>query len=187
MCNAVTSDDSYRIVLDWAVLNRTVRVIPQRRWMPYDGGRRGLMDLKIADVVPPLFSILSEGTLGVRLTEAASAVDDTLRDGSWAPLAGRPSIKLRLSLHDYKPIEKQIQLRDRASSQPITLAKLLTLVANCLLCYIQDIKSNPALGNDCPDWAFRSWLGEISPASLFVVGVVGVSGGSLTPILEVRN
>ncbi|KAI0057473.1 hypothetical protein BV25DRAFT_1920177 [Artomyces pyxidatus] len=174
------------IILDCELTDGDAWVIPQRRWIAYanTSGVRALTELRRAHLITPLWFIRSGGTPGVRLTEATNAGDATVRFGDRIPLLDRTTMKVRFTLYGHEPVVNQIWIRD--STNPINLATLLLRrVANFTLEYVQ---SKPVpLKKDGVHLTSGSGKGEIPPERIFVVGVVGVSGGSLTPILEVRN
>ena len=99
-CNSVAGDGTFRIILDYNILHNTIRVVPQKLFAPYAGLPRSQAELQNASLIPPIFFIRLDNSVGLPLEIAKSADADgpLLRYSDWYPMAGKASIKLRLSV-----------------------------------------------------------------------------------------
>lgn len=100
-CNSVGTDGSYRIILDCYVADRTARVIPQDLFAPYAGLPRSRAELQNTSLVPPIFFIQADHSVGLPLGVAKSVADartPSLLYDSWSPMEGKASIKLRIAV-----------------------------------------------------------------------------------------
>ena len=99
-CNSVAGDGTFRIILDYNILHNTLRVVPQKLFAPYAGLPRSQAELQNASLNPPIFFIRLDNSVGLPLETAKSADAEgpLLRYSDWHPMAGKASIKLRLSV-----------------------------------------------------------------------------------------
>ena len=98
-CNSVAADNSRRIILDCEVA-QNMRVVPQNLFAPYAGLPRSQSELQNASLVPPIFFILRDHSVGLRLDTARSAESRSplLLYNDWCPLDGKASIKMRIEV-----------------------------------------------------------------------------------------
>ncbi len=98
-CNSVAADNSRRIILDCEVAQNT-RVVPQNLFAPYAGLPRSQSELQNASLIPPVFFILRDHSVGLRLDTARSAESRSpmLLYNDWCPLEGKASIKMRIEV-----------------------------------------------------------------------------------------
>jgi hypothetical protein len=101
-CNSVAADGSRRIILDCEVA-QNMRVVPQNLFAPYAGLPRSQSELQNASLVPPIFFILRDHSVGLRLDTARSAESRSplLLYNDWCPLEGKASIKMRIEVRVY--------------------------------------------------------------------------------------
>jgi len=100
-CNSVAGDGTFRITLDHSILHIALFVVPQKLFAPYAGLPRSHVELQNASLIPPIFFIQMDGSVGLPLAIARLAdADDRplLRYADWHPLAGKASIKLRIAV-----------------------------------------------------------------------------------------
>jgi hypothetical protein len=99
-CNSVAGDGTARIILDHNVLHYALRVVPQKLFAPYAGLPRSQAELQNASLIPPIFFVQLNSSVGLPLEMAKTAEADgpLLRYSDWNPMAGKASIKLRLSV-----------------------------------------------------------------------------------------
>src|ERR1700744_2557687 len=89
--NSVAGDGTFRIILDYDILHNTLRVGPQKLFAPYAGNPRTQADLQNASLIPPIFFIRLDNSVGLPL-EMARSVDaggPLLRYSDWHPMAGQ--------------------------------------------------------------------------------------------------
>jgi len=183
-CNSVAGDGTFRIILDYNIQHITLRVVPQKLFAPYAGLPRGQAELQNASLIPPIFFIRLDNTVGLPL-EIAKSVDadgPLLRYSDWHPMAGKASIKLRLSWYGYGPWQTQIQLRNRRK-EPIMLPRLVQLIASGVDRFLRQ-EHGPVIDPSFPQWRIGNGPYNISPVNIVLVGVVAVSSGSIMPILR---
>jgi hypothetical protein len=115
-CNSVAADNSRRIILDCEVA-QSMRVVPQNLFAPYAGLPRSQSELQNASLVPPIFFILRDHSVGLRLDTARSAESRSplLLYNDWCPLEGKASIKMRIEVR----------------VDPLGRSKLLLIVPTC--------------------------------------------------------
>jgi hypothetical protein len=96
--NSVAGDGTIRIILDYNILHNTLRVVPQKLFAPYAGLPRSQAELQNASLIPPIFFIRLDDSVGLPLEIARSVDADgpLLRYSDWHPMAGKASIKLRI-------------------------------------------------------------------------------------------
>ncbi|KAH9034657.1 hypothetical protein EDB84DRAFT_56118 [Lactarius hengduanensis] len=183
-CNSVAGDGTFRIILDHNILHNALRVVPQTLFAPYAGLPRSQAELQNASLAPPIFFIRLDNSVGLPLETAKSAEADgpLLRYSDWYPMAGKASIKLRLSWYGYGPWQTQIQLRNRRK-EPIKLPRLVQLVASGVDRFLRQ-EHGPITDDSFPQWKIGNGPYDISPASIVLVGVVAVSSGSIMPIMR---
>ncbi|KAI0255854.1 hypothetical protein BJV78DRAFT_1279084 [Lactifluus subvellereus] len=187
-CNSIGTDGSYRIILDCYIVDRTTRVIPQDLFAPYAGLPRSRAELQNASLVPPIFFIQADYSVGLPLGVAKSVADartPPLLYDSWSPMEGKASIKLRIAWYGYNPWQTQIQLRNRRK-EPITLPRLVQLVASGVERFLQH-EHGPVVDHSFPQWRIGDGPYGVSPARIVLVGVVAVSSGSIMPIMRLAN
>ena len=99
-CNSVAGDGTPRIVLDHNILHNALRVVPQKLFSPYAGLPRSQAELQNASLIPPIFFVQLGNSVGLPLEIAKTAEADgpLLRYSDWHPMAGKASIKLRVSV-----------------------------------------------------------------------------------------
>jgi len=97
--NSIAADNSRRIILDCEVA-QNMRVVPQNLFAPYAGLPRSQSELQNASLVPPIFFILRDHSVGLRLDTARSAESRSplLLYNDWCPLEGKASIKMRIEV-----------------------------------------------------------------------------------------
>jgi len=149
-CNSIAADSTHRIILDCEITGN-FRVVPQSLFAPYAGLPRSQAELQSASLLPPIFFIRQDHSVGLplELAKSAESHNSLLLYDEWRPMEGRASIKLRIAvsgscgqskwtvahfLHllqwcGYQPWQTQIQLRNRRK-EPITLPRLVQLVAS---------------------------------------------------------
>jgi len=184
-CNSVAADNSRRIILDCEVA-QNMRVVPQNLFAPYAGLPRSQSELQNASLVPPIFFILRDHSVGLRLDTARSAESRSplLLYNDWCPMEGKASIKMRIEWYGYKPWQTQIQLRNR-KKEPITLPRLVQLVASGVDRFLR-LEHGPVIDYQFPEWR----IGDhpyISPDRVVLVGVVAASSGSIMPIMRLAD
>lgn len=98
-CNSVAADNTRRIILDCEVAEY-MRVVPQNLFAPYAGLPRSQSELQNASLVPPIFFILRDHSVGLRLDTARSAesYSPLLLYNDWRPMEGKASIKMRIEV-----------------------------------------------------------------------------------------
>ena len=98
-CNSVAADNTRRIILDCEVAEY-MRVVPQNLFAPYAGLPRSQSELQNASLVPPIFFILRDLSVGLRLDTARSAesYSPLLLYNDWRPMEGKASIKMRIEV-----------------------------------------------------------------------------------------
>jgi len=186
-CNAIAGDHSRRIILDCEISDSaTARVVPQSLFAPYAGLPRSKAELQSASLLPPIFFIRLDGSVGLPLETAKTAESQSplLLYGDWHPMEGKASIKMRIAWYGYMPWQTQIQLRNRRK-EPITLSRLVQLVASGVDRFLRQEHG------DIIDPSFLQWrIGDrpyISPNRIVLVGVVAASSGSIMPIMRLLD
>ena len=99
-CNSIAGDGTARIILDHNILHHALRVVPQKLFAPYAGLPRSQAELQSAWLIPPIFFVQLDNSVGLplELAKTAEAEGPLLRYSDWHPMAGKASIKLRLSV-----------------------------------------------------------------------------------------
>jgi hypothetical protein len=100
-CNAIAGDHSRRIILDCEISDSaTARVVPQSLFAPYAGLPRSKAELQSACLLPPIFFIRLDGSVGLPLETAKTAESQSplLLYGDWHPMEGKASIKMRIAV-----------------------------------------------------------------------------------------
>lgn len=99
-CNSVAGDGTPRIILDHNSLHNALRVVPQNLFAPYAGLPRSQAELQNALLITPIFFVQLDNSVGLPLETAKTVEADgpLLRYSDWHPMAGKASIKLRLSV-----------------------------------------------------------------------------------------
>ncbi|KAI9511604.1 hypothetical protein F5148DRAFT_1280696 [Russula earlei] len=185
--NSVAVDYTCRIILDCEIAGHATRVVPQSLFEPYAGLPRSQAELQSASLLPPIFFIRQDHTVGLSLEAAKSAesYSSMLLYNDWRPMEGKASIKLRITWCGYKPWQTQIQLRNRRK-EPITLPRLIQLVASGVDRFLRQehepITTHPSFF----EWKIGNYP-AISPDRIVLVGVVAVSSGSIMPILRLAD
>ncbi|KAI0060972.1 hypothetical protein BV25DRAFT_1827196 [Artomyces pyxidatus] len=179
--NATSAHGYPRVLLDYKLHDPNLRVVPQIRWVPYNGGARAVAELENRPILPPFFFIQHDQSVGVPLQVAKTANPLAIVNTDWTPFAGRASIKLRIGWYGYAAWEDQIQLRTRTTSAAITLGRLAQLVATRVEKFL--LEGKVLVESRSPEWRIGGPNG-ISPENIVLVGVVSVSGGSIMPILR---
>jgi hypothetical protein len=98
-CNSVGADGSYRIILDCYIADHTTRVVPQSLFAPYAGRPRSQTELQSTTLLPPIFFIQVDHSVGLPLGTAKSVADlrrPLLQYDGWTPMQGKASTKLRI-------------------------------------------------------------------------------------------
>ena len=108
--NSVAGDGTFRIILDYNILHTTLRVVPQKLFAPYAGHPRSQAELQNASLMPPIFFIRLDNSVGLPLEMARSVVagGPLLRYSDWHPMAGKASIKLRVCVRSLVFNDKSI-------------------------------------------------------------------------------
>jgi len=184
-CNSVAADSTQRIILDCEITGN-FRVVPQSLFAPYAGLPRSQAELQSASLLPPIFFIRQDYSVGLPLELARSAEshNSLLLYNEWRPMEGRASIKLRIAWCGYEPWTTQIQLRNRRR-EPIALPRLVQLVASGVTRFLQQ-EHKPTFPPSFPEWRIGNYP-LISPDRIVLVGIVAVSCGSIMPILRVMD
>jgi hypothetical protein len=100
-CNSVAADGTYRIILDYYIADHRMRVVPQSLFAPYAGRPRSQTELQNSNLIPPIFFIQADRSVGLPLGVAKSVADNRrpqLQYDNWAPMEGRASTKLRIAV-----------------------------------------------------------------------------------------
>ncbi|KAH9995582.1 hypothetical protein BJV77DRAFT_229106 [Russula vinacea] len=183
-CNSVAADNTRRIILDCEVAEY-MRVVPQNLFAPYAGLPRSQSELQNASLVPPIFFILRDHSVGLRLDTARSAesYSPLLLYNDWRPMEGKASIKMRIEWYGYRPWQTQIQLRNR-KKEPITLPRLVQLVASGVDRFLRE--HGAIIDYSYPEWRIGD-RPHVSPDRIVLVGVVAASSGSIMPIMRLAD
>ncbi|VDC02996.1 unnamed protein product [Peniophora sp. CBMAI 1063] len=163
---------------------RPSHIVPSRLYTPYAGTRRNRSSLQRTDKVPIFFRGV-DGGVGVRISSNADF--HNLPDTPTRISAS--SLKVVLNLLNYKPYERQIRPRLPSMAGNVTVRRLACLVAMKVRhCLRIAAKENAKISHwESLRWRFGTGPGYINVVDVRLLGVVFVSTGKITPLLEVRS
>ncbi|KAH9011529.1 hypothetical protein EDB83DRAFT_371902 [Lactarius deliciosus] len=162
-------------------------VVPQTMWSPRSPINRR-QNVERAMLQMPVFFEDKDGGLGLSLEASIDARCDVLRDGNDpAPLGGKTTLHIRIVWPGYKKFKRQILIRDESSARsPITMARFVGHVGRTVDRFLQDCE----VDSGCVDDRSKLWRigpGGIERSDIIIIGVVHVSAGSWTPIMQLNR
>ncbi|VDB99109.1 unnamed protein product [Peniophora sp. CBMAI 1063] len=160
-------------------------IVPTRPFIPFDGTSRAESALRRTNMLPLFFKrTRTDGGLGVSV--AADADYEAIPPDTATRISGS-SLKVRVNLLNYAPYERQIQLRCRPN-ETVPARRLARLVAAKVRdCIEKASQENVAIVNwENPNWKFGTGVDCYRVEHVLLLGVVFVSPGKVTPLLQVR-
>ncbi|VDC07337.1 unnamed protein product [Peniophora sp. CBMAI 1063] len=160
-------------------------VIPSRIFRPYNGTRRrGAATMENTDMLPIFFTQTNGLRVGVSIAESAdlSVIPDV------PTRITRSTVKVLLHLRNYGLEETQVRLRNNTTGPNVTARQLARQVAAATRIIIRKAAAKEVTLMTWEDarWRFGSGPGCIRIEDVEVVGVIFVSPGKVTPMLQLR-
>ncbi|KAI0281525.1 hypothetical protein BC826DRAFT_922912 [Russula brevipes] len=161
-------------------------VVLQELWSPRGQGdwRRYFEQ---AQLQLPIFFVNTDGSVGVPVTDATARQMSLQGADHPVPLGDRTSLKIRICWPGYEPSEHQIRLRDQTPAKNlVTFERFVKHVGSRVQHFLEECERIPL---HQPNQNFKWIVGHdhITYGEVVLIGVVQVSAGSWTPILQLRS
>ncbi|KAI9433289.1 hypothetical protein H4582DRAFT_1988160 [Lactarius indigo] len=179
-------DPPSRLLLDRGIVDKGT-VVPQTMWSARSPVNRR-QNVERAMLQMPVFFEGKDGRLGLSLEASIDGQGHVLRDANDpAPLGQKTTLHIRIVWPGYKKFKRQILIRDESSARsPITMARFIGHVGRTVDKFLQDCEVDSGCVDDRRE-LWRIGPGGIERSDIIIIGVVHVSAGSWTPIMQLNR